>query len=205
MWLIRMLEAQPVGDLLGRVLLLQPLRNLTSQPPVSDQPADPGPTGLLVGTTPRLTRPVAAAPTVAVDLPGDRRGRPAKLGRDVRETASCGHTEPDIFTLVDRQPRSWHLTHLRLGNDTLVVQRAVALQPLPERGGAIFRRWTSTPPRISERRSASRLEPREPQRLYPTRGLSWIPPSAIRWRLRHQKPNPLIWITLVHVSQTRYS
>ena len=135
MWLIRMLEAQPVGDLLGRVLLLQPLRNLTSQPPVSDQPADPGPTGLLVGTTPRLTRPVAAAPTVAVDLPGDRRGRPAKLGRDVRETASCGHTEPDIFTLVDRQPRSWHLTHLRLGNDTLVVQRAVALQPLPERGG----------------------------------------------------------------------
>ena len=37
------------------------------------------------------------------------------------------------------QPCSWHLCDLRLGNDILVVQRAVALQSLPERGRRVAR------------------------------------------------------------------
>jgi hypothetical protein len=121
---------------LRRVALLQPLGDLASEPRVGDQPAHPRAAGLDVRAALGLARSVAATTTVAVDLPTDRRGRPPQLDGDVREAASCGHSERDLLTLIDRQPCSWHLPHLRLENDTLVVQQAVALQPLPERGNS---------------------------------------------------------------------
>ena len=73
--LIGMLNAQTIGNLLGRVLLVQPLGDLTGQPPITHQPPHLGPAHPLVGLPLRTRGPVTGTPTVALNLTRDRRSR----------------------------------------------------------------------------------------------------------------------------------
>ena len=101
--IVRVLEAQPPGDLLGRPPLLEPRLDLGTQG-ARDELCGLRPACSLIGTMVRLHGPVMRGTAVRPHLARDRGRRAAEPACDRADRLAGGQPAADLLTVAEREP-----------------------------------------------------------------------------------------------------